>query len=401
MSSINVKQFPFYSLLLMAILLPFNWQLSLGVILLTLSVFFTQSFQITKTQLAKNKMYLLFSGTYALYLLAMWHTENQSFGMRDLEYKFSLFLLPIVLAALPKINKGQFKVIAKGFLFANIAAAIISFIVSFYRLDFERIPLYIDLAIFMHPSYFAAYLNLAFIFLVKLFRVDWTKKGLLWLFILLIAFIASFNILLNSKIGIIVNFLIGIVLIFQGRKWMSLKVVLSLAIATIFLFIILITQVKILKDRFQYLTEISSEKEIPKDTGDGTQLRLLIKGQVFEILEENFWIGVGTGDTKDALMEKYEINGIVYAYKNKLNTHNQLFEWLITFGVIGTVIYLISIFFPLIRSYNEGNYYYAYLIIPLLVYFVAESFLEREAGVLFFSFFNALLYFHSPRDERV
>tara|TARA_B100001057_G_C22822992_1_gene940200 strand:- start:1254 stop:2024 length:771 start_codon:yes stop_codon:yes gene_type:complete len=251
----------------------------------------------------------------------------------------------------------------------------------------------------MHPTYASAYLNLAFIFLIKLFgRSIKTKREKVGVYSLA-AFMVGFNFLLNSKIGILLNLLLIFIFLIQLGRQKSKKTLYSAFVLFFVSLVLVFTQVSTVKNRFQYISHLTKVENIPNDSEESTYLRILIWNQVGEIFQENKWFGVGTGDTKDALMEKYKKNNISYAYTERLNAHNQYLEWVITFGLLGLIAYLISIIFPLIKTIKSQQFLYVYFLAIVLIIFTVESFLEREVGIVFFTFFNGLLYYHSPNQQ--
>ena len=42
---------------------------------------------------------------------------------------------------------------------------------------------------------------------------------------------------------------------------------------------------------------------------------------------------------------------------------------------------------------KEGNWLYAFFLFSIIFNFLVESMLEKQSGVIYFAFFNALLYF--------
>ena len=107
-------------------------------------------------------------------------------------------------------------------------------------------------------------------------------------------------------------------------------------------------------------------------------------------------IGVGTGDAKDALNKEYEKQNITNALTNKFNCHNEFYQVFVTLGIIGFLLLLVTIFFPLVHAFKTSNYLYAAFLLIIIFNFISESMLERQAGVMFYAFFNSLLCFRKP-----
>lgn len=112
------------------------------------------------------------------------------------------------------------------------------------------------------------------------------------------------------------------------------------------------------------------------------------------ILKDNFWFGVGTGDVPDAFENKYEELNSSLTAENRKRAHNQLLTFLISFGVIGFLIWLISFVYPIIKIPKDRFVYGAFLLIAILS-FLGDDTLETQAGVTLFAFFNSIFLFHS------
>ena len=111
----------------------------------------------------------------------------------------------------------------------------------------------------------------------------------------------------------------------------------------------------------------------------------------FDLFKESPVIGYGTGDIKDVLINGYKKANFIKGYDRKYNCHNQFLQFLLAFGLIGLLIFLISLVYPLFFAFFQKNYLYVFLILMLSFNFLFESMLETKAGVEFYAFFNALL----------
>ncbi len=75
------------------------------------------------------------------------------------------------------------------------------------------------------------------------------------------------------------------------------------------------------------------------------------------------------------------------------NTHNQFLESLLQSGVFGLIAY-ITIFASMIRlAVKRKNRELTFIIALLLAYSLKESVLERQYGIMIFTFFPLLFYF--------
>lgn len=396
MSVISINRMPIYFLMALAIVLPFHFFLAPVIGLLTLSVFLLTPFHRILKNLKKNSLFALFSLCYLLYALAMLNTENQESGLKELGQKVSFFIFPLILAGMEKIKKVDFKRIIRAFIGSLFLACLSSFIIGFAENSFEKVPTYIELSTFLHPTYFSAYLSLAIIFLFTQFGFSGRKTKKNVLLFLLISFFVAFNFLINSKLGVIINILLIFLFLLKSYRGSSKKTVIGIilffAAAVAFIF----TQFSTVKARFLSIGQAFKVENISKDTDESTGLRVLIWKEALQLIKEHPLAGVGTGDTKEVLTSQYEKSGIRYAYENRLNAHNQYLEWMVTFGIPGTLFWMMGIFYALWVSFQKRNFLFLWFHLIVLGMLMGESFLEREVGIVFFAFFNSLLFFHAP-----
>ena len=104
-------------------------------------------------------------------------------------------------------------------------------------------------------------------------------------------------------------------------------------------------------------------------------------------------MGVGTGDVKDVLLQKYQEKGITNAYLLRLNAHNQYLQTTIALGILGLLVVLGCLFLPLYEALRQKNILVFLFILIVAFNLLVESMFERQAGIVFYSFFNALLFF--------
>ena len=122
-------------------------------------------------------------------------------------------------------------------------------------------------------------------------------------------------------------------------------------------------------------------------SGNTLLMRLEYWKASFNVFKDNMLIGVGTGDIKDELDKHYEESKRLD--KNYwFRTHNQLLSFAATFGVIGLVVILLCMYYPLTKFYN--NYAYIAFVLIYSISFITEDTLETQVGATFFAYFNSL-----------
>jgi O-antigen ligase len=205
-----------------------------------------------------------------------------------------------------------------------------------------------------------------------------TKLGVVIITILLMLF----NLLILSRMGLIVMGLIGSILLVnrirQGKfKRYYLVIALFIVVFTISLYAFNST----FKQRIDVL--FSSE-----NVEGSLNQRQHIWLSSFSLFKKNALFGVGTGDAKSELINEFlvnEYNGPYY------NCHNEYLQAGISVGIFGVTILLANLLMPMILRWK--NLLYILFLSIVSITFLTESVLSVQKGVVFYSFFNSLLAF--------
>lgn len=118
-----------------------------------------------------------------------------------------------------------------------------------------------------------------------------------------------------------------------------------------------------------------------------------------EIILNNFWIGVGTGDVQMAFDETYDAMNSPLQEHVRLRAHNQYLTMFVTFGVIGFIWFILALLLPPLMLRKQYDYYYVIFFICAILSFLSEDTLETQAGLTFFAFFNCLFLFARTEED--
>lgn len=110
-----------------------------------------------------------------------------------------------------------------------------------------------------------------------------------------------------------------------------------------------------------------------------------------EIFKENRWLGIGTGDEKTAYDAYYEKVNSPLLPENRLRAHNQFISFLVCFGLIGSLLLLFALGYPLFTLPLNILAIISVLIIYLS--FLSDDTMDTQAGVTFVSFFYCFFLF--------
>lgn len=364
-------------------------------------------------QFLKNKAALFLSAFYFLYLIGLFYSENIEYGLKDIETKFSLVVFPLLFSSLN--TKIDLKNVFLSFILGCFAASIACFSIATYLYFNEGVNhfSYTDFSLFLHPSYFSAYLNTSIIILV-IWNFNTSPLKIKVLNYLLILIFSITIIFLSSKLGIIslpIPFIIGYYYLFFVKK-KRLQTLTHLALLFIIIYfsysrfikntrmgeLHTITSIMPFQEIFFCKADSTTTTPINYATTESSQVRYLIWQESTQLIKENWLFGVGTGDIKDKLVEKYKAKKIWWAYEKKLNAHNQYLQTMGAIGIIGLFLLLGSFYIALHNSIKKGNYIYLNFAIVIALNFMVESMLETQAGVIFYAFFNSLLLFLGNKE---
>lgn len=358
----------------------------------------------------KNKFlfpFLLFISLYVLYAIGLIYSENLDFGLFDLETKLSLLIFPLIFFSSENFNKMQLQSILKAFTYGCVASSIICFGYALYQYFHVKYLLANNiwawnyginfflkdrLSIWMHPGYRAMYfvMGLAFIYL---FRKKEQHLSFLEKYLIPII-LAVFVLLFNSKAGILSLLILGIYigwqLIFKEKK---IKLAAAGMAVSILLFLSLYFAAPEFAIRINNVFNAFSEKVDVRKSEESTATRMALWDAAKTVIAENFLAGTGTGDVKDALMKEYSKEGMTFAIKENLNTHNQFLQTFAALGIIGFLSLCASLLIPFFMEWKKRNYIYVVFILIIIINFLTESMLETQAGMVFYAFFNSLLLF--------
>lgn len=354
-------------------------------------------------RLANDKhrlMTLLFAGIYVFYGIGLLYTKNFVYGLFDLEVKMSLFIFPVILASIP--GELLSAAVARKILWAFVYGVGVSMLINYGIALFDYIEnksidafYYNRLSVMIHPTYMSMYVSFAIsiilYFLVKdRIRGKLQKAGA----ILLILLFEIFIVMLSSKAGIL-GLLMVIGLFIFYIIWMkraSLKSLISAGLLTasflLFFFLFPTSSERFDQARDALGQVNTANEEVANSSGE----RILVWWYSFEITNENFLFGVGTGDVKDNLLDKYREKDMNNALTLELNAHNQFLQMLIAMGSIGLIILLLNLIIPSMYSIEKRHYLYFIFLMLIGFNFLFESMLETQAGVVFYAFFNAYLF---------
>ncbi|MDQ3190536.1 MAG: O-antigen ligase family protein [Bacteroidota bacterium] len=360
-------------------------------------------------QFKSNSFVFYLPCLFLLYLFGLLWSDNIEHGLSDIETKLTLLLFPVIILS-QQFTSEQIQAIKDRFIEGCLVALLLllSFCFYNYYLHMENSVFYYEaFSVHLHPSYFALYLNLGLILIIdkiingKL-KIYWLTFYLLALLLFLVSIFLS-----SSKSGILTLFFslgLGTVLLISWKRLFQMFLILSVLFIGLFSFLevnnkkfnLLLNSdvVSLLSDpikvRFSDLVNPLNSESIHQTATSSSSVRVLVWNTAKELIMENPYFGTGTGDVKDKLTEKYKVKEYIIASEKKLNAHNQFLQTAIALGVFGLILLLLNMFIPLFYAIKYKSWIFLLFILIMIFNFLTESLLERQAGVIFYAFFNSL-----------
>lgn len=444
-------------MMLLAFAIPFHWLAAqyCEVALLVCAVLkfiFDQKFKLNERQLKFKWAYIIFALTWLVYFIGMIYTDNTSFGWVQVSKKLGFLIFPVIfiISDMSYLTKNRLKALGNAlvlgcilFFAMNLVHAVYDVIyngaTSIRFFDADLMKLY-----YVHHSYLSMYAELGLMFCFneifgKTSRKTKIFNGIAYIILVILV------ILVRSRAGLL--FLV-LLFIFQ---WVWLTFVMKKKKTGVIVgcaFVIAIAGACVL---FPQSVSRITETVTNIVTEHSSDHRLVQFKGYKSVLENNWLIGVGTGDRCDETMKSYlaykagvvavigedmaaeldkktkdeyyepsesmrqemrekarhygvdpdiidaymvEYLYINYAIDKDINAHNMFFETVISVGIIGLLLLMAYFVIPFVLWIKMKKTDLIYLLFLLMIGFNAlfESIFESQMGIIFFCFFNCLFF---------
>jgi O-antigen ligase len=242
----------------------------------------------------------------------------------------------------------------------------------------------------IHSIYMSMHLCVSIIFaLITIIKSTNKKVNLLYIIVILL--LLFFLLVLNKK-GPILSLIavISLYVLYRGNRTMR-----SVFIGSLVLLTLIISINTKSRNQFKELFKIN---DIAQSTATSTNIRYTIYKNALQAFKKQPLFGYGIGDSKNELLKVHKKNSLLL-YENEYNTHNQYLSFLLSVGVIGLILISFSLFNLLRKGIKQANFLFLGIFIFYLIEMFSENILERENGVIFYSFFISLFQILKKEDN--
>ncbi len=121
----------------------------------------------------------------------------------------------------------------------------------------------------------------------------------------------------------------------------------------------------------------------------------------FKIINDNFLLGVGTGDLENSFYEEFALMNSSLESKYRYHAHNQYLGIFVALGLFGFLVFIIGLFYPAIVLSGFKDYYFSVFFVIMLISMFSDDTIETQAGATLFAFFYSLLLFGRKQGDNM
>lgn len=233
----------------------------------------------------------------------------------------------------------------------------------------------------LHPTYFAMYLFMATAFgLHRLLRGQGHRGMTAASLLLLLAGMVQ----CGSKAVLLALLLYGLGLLpflyFRRR-------IRALAIVTLLAAVGLLLLFRAGSYRSRYLHDFRTDLQTTSVSKTADEPRLQRWLLAWQLVKAAPVAGHGAGSEKKLLKETYFDHGLYRSYLAGLNAHNQYLSFLLKGGIVGLLVFLLSLAAGLRSAFRQRDALFLAFLLLVAVVSCGENILDVNKGIFFFGFF--------------
>lgn len=364
-----------------------------------LFLIFTQMKQIKKTDLWNV---VLYSSPFFLLIISLQFHGGGGSSLIEKQLSFIVFPICIFLSCF-KIAQIQLKKITWIFLIGCCLLALKGplmylFIGPHFPYSIQHDFIYRYRTEFnantqISPTYACMYFGFAII--IALVGIKDFVKGK-WLIFAMLGFLLLNMILLSAKMPLLATAAILIILFIRNKISVQKKSKRNIWLISSFLITILLGLLFFTRWG-EILTALRSDTSTTKE--NTLDVRKMIAQCDLELSSEYFITGAGEQHLQKKLDQcYYQFEGNAFD-RNQFNSHNQYFHYLLSHGFVGLIVLLIVMLVPLYRAIKLGDPLMISFTLLIMLCMLTENILSRQAGIVFYAFFNGLLINRNRKEN--
>jgi O-antigen ligase len=360
-----------------------------------------------KWQLLKERKYLLWMFLFFIMIvISVFLSSNFHKGLRYLDPRLPLAYFPLSVGLL-QLKKDTKDKILLGFAWLTTSIMLFCLCWSLNRSAFFKRPefLYNDSftdILKQQSIYISLLVNLSiYIFTYHILYKKNKNRG--WM-TLAVIFLFAISYLLASRNLMLVLYAFTIAFafyyIFKQKKYLEgATLILGLLLGIFMIFKFFPKTFNRYKElaytQFDYSNmgkESHYNMDVTKDQWNGANFRMAAWRCGWELFLSDPIKGVGIGDKKDILMDKYREKNFQFALETQKNVHNNYLDILYSMGLVGLSLFLVGwVILPLIYAKRYRDSLSLLIILTFAIAWITEIYFDRSLGGMLSGFFIPFL----------
>ncbi len=389
---------------MIALLFSAEFVLSLsmiGVILLALfegkdgRLRFRRGWAETFQKIRKDKSWVYISIPFLLVLFTWVYSSDLDYSLERLRIKLPFLVLPLAFVRMPRLTERMYQNIH--YIFLILVALTSLGVLGNYLLHFDEINVLIGQgrSLPVPTNHIRFSLMVAFAILVGFFlfrrrytfRFPWERWLILGASLFLLIFIHILSVRSGLAVFYTAMFILLLRFIIQTKQFFlgvgMLVLLTAMPILAYFLVPSLHTKLNYMRwDIRQYMQGNKS--------GNSDSERILSFQVAYSIVKEHPILGVGAGDARPVLKERYKELMPELQEESYKNPHNQYFFVVLGTGLVGLFLFLWGILSPLFLQQRFKDPLFLSFMIIMLLSFMVENTIENAIGIALFMLFVML-----------
>lgn len=377
-----------------------------GFIAMLLMIFAFIKWFAKKLNFKGYKELVFIPGLFICLLIGQLYSTDLAQGWTIVERNIALLLLPIAAYGCVLFSPRQMTWLFRVFATAAFVASVVCLgIASFHSYEagsIYTIPnnthfLYnrfmhhqLTDPIGIHAVYFACWV--AFINLVLLNDLLKNKRKLFVSIGLIALFIYFCFLLFLFKSAIIAfGFVVGIfVLLFNHFRRNLLHSPLRITFFGVFLLGAVFFGYQIIQTKLEHFSLAYNMSNLQLSA---LGIRLSIWDCTWQAIEQNWFLGTGTGDAQHVLVESYQKNNFTIGLRDDFNAHNMFLQYWLSNGLYTVLLWVTGLVVLFRRALKVKNLPFLFFLLLFVLFSLTEATLRTQKGLFFFVFFASIFYY--------
>ncbi|MBD1397609.1 O-antigen ligase family protein [Pontibacter sp. JH31] len=410
--SLTLHRAYFGCILLMALTIPFHYKIN-NVAIGLLSIVWVYGILKKELQLKRfffNAANILVLSIFFLHLIGLFYSEHRGEGIKSIETQLPFFAFPFLLFPLRKFYLKKSNTIFNIFLFGCFISSLIALLgallqtietktlytlnpitgVNEYHFFYHQLTSHIGL----HAVYYSLYIAFSHLLVTQTVLHRFSSRSIvekIYLIFLLVYF--PIILYLSHSLTIIFTWIACLILLII-YSLISHQLIINrrlLLTAVVFTFpFICFMGYRTVQEKINIETVGVFSFSDGQHSGSWGTLNVRLAKWIcaYEVFEENFWTGTGTGDDMSALLEKYEQKEFWIGIQNRFDPHNQFLNYGVELGIFAVTVFISILLLMFRQGIISRNVELLTFLILFLTFSLTESTLASNKGIVFFVFFS-------------